>query len=81
MTFDKFKKVYQSDESEEFIIDNIQKINNQDNIAEVEVILFNKETKQMTKYISTFEFIDQKLKTLDTKVVTHEILNTFEFEG
>jgi hypothetical protein len=80
MTFYEFKKVYQSDESEEFIIDNIQKINNQDNIAEVEVILFNKETKQMTKYISTFEFIDQKLKTLTTKTITHEVLDTFTFE-
>lgn len=80
MTFYEFKKVYQSDESEEFIIDNFQKINNQDNIAEVEVILFNKETKQMTKYISIFEMIDNKLKTLDTKVVTHEVLDAFIFD-
>ena len=43
-------------------------INEEKTKAKVEVILFNRENKNMTKYISIFEMIDNKLKTLDEAV-------------
>lgn len=80
LSFEEFKKKYTLSENEVFVIDKFDEINDEKTQAKVEVILFNRENKNMTKYISVFEMIDNKLKTLDTKVVTHEVLNTFEFE-
>lgn len=81
LSFEEFKKNYSLSKNETFVIDKFDEINEEKTKARVEIILFNRENKNMTKYISIFEIIDNKLKTLDTKVVTHEVLNTFEFEG
>lgn len=81
LSFEEFKKNYTLSENEEFVIDKFDEINEEKTKAKVEIILFNRDNKNMTKYISIFEIIDNKLKTLDTKVVTHEVLDTFEFEG
>ncbi len=81
LSFEEFKKNYALIENEEFVINKFDEINEEKTKAKVEIILFNRENKNMTKYISIFEMIDNKLKTLDTKIVTHEVLDTFKFQG